>query len=192
MLTPSQLSATSHASAAGRQTAVLFVSAGQLGPAPVQLSAGSQAPAEGRHTTIDGAKSSGGQSLLTPSQSSATSHTSAAGRQTPMLLRSGGHTSASPVQLSTASHAPAAGRQASPAGRNMQLDVQQESLAPFAAPRSHSSSRSRIPSPQTSALAAVGMRTDARARTSRAMGRTPMDRVVSNHRRHSKLYAPGR
>src|SRR5438552_15435771 len=50
LLTPSQLSATSHGPAAGRQTAVLFASAGQLVPVPSQVSAGSQAPADGRHT----------------------------------------------------------------------------------------------------------------------------------------------
>src|SRR2546425_10810779 len=49
---PSQLSATSHGSAAGRQTAVLFASAGQLLVTPAHVSARSQGPAAGLHTAV--------------------------------------------------------------------------------------------------------------------------------------------
>jgi hypothetical protein len=55
LLTPSQLSATSHAPADGRHTAVLFASAGQLMLEPVQFSARSHDPAAARHTVVFGA-----------------------------------------------------------------------------------------------------------------------------------------
>src|SRR5437764_13624325 len=83
---PSQLSATSHWSAAGRQTAVLFASAGQLLLTPSQLSARSHGPAAARHTAVLFA--SAAPWLLTPSQLSATSHAPAAGRQTAALFAS--------------------------------------------------------------------------------------------------------
>jgi len=50
LLTPSQLSATSHGPAAARHSAVLFTSAGQATLVPVQVSATSQAPAAARQT----------------------------------------------------------------------------------------------------------------------------------------------
>src|SRR5204863_109888 len=71
--TPSQLSATSHGPAAPRHAAPLLASAGQSALEPVQFSAGSHTPAEARHSTVPGRKPSGGQSLPTPSQLSATS-----------------------------------------------------------------------------------------------------------------------
>jgi hypothetical protein len=45
LATPLQLSALSHAPAAGRQTAVLFMSGGHVLATPSQLSATSQTPA---------------------------------------------------------------------------------------------------------------------------------------------------
>src|SRR5438445_79779 len=146
---PSQLSATSHPSAAGRHTAVLFASAGQWlfgrswfsatsnGPAegrhcavllpsagqaalePVQFSATSQTPAEARHTTVLGRKPSGGQSLLTPSQLSDVSQMSATGRHSAVLLTSAGHAAFDPVQFSATSQAPAAARQVVPDGNSV-------------------------------------------------------------------------
>src|SRR5439155_22480948 len=79
-LTPSQLSATSHGPAAGRQTPVLLASAGHAARAPVQVSAGSQTPAEARHSIVAGWKVSAGQSLATPSQRAAASQGPTAGR----------------------------------------------------------------------------------------------------------------
>src|SRR5207248_11536377 len=52
-----------------------------------------------------------GQSLLAPSQLSATSHTPAEGRQTAVLLTSAGHAALVPVQLSATSQTPAEPRQ---------------------------------------------------------------------------------
>src|SRR6266403_1367395 len=75
---PSQLSATSHWSAAGRQTAVLFASAGQSLPTPSQLSGTSHTPAAGRQTAVLFA--SAGQFTPLPSQVSAVSQAPADGR----------------------------------------------------------------------------------------------------------------
>src|SRR5207253_4027950 len=71
---PSQLSATSHGPAEGRQAAVLLASGGQAGLLPVQLSARSQTPANGRHSVPAGPKASGGPASPTPSHPPATSH----------------------------------------------------------------------------------------------------------------------
>src|SRR5262245_38164986 len=79
LLTPLQLSAMSHAPAAGRQTAVLLASAGQAALVPVQFSVRSQAPAEARQTTVAGWKASAGQTPLMPSQVSAASQAPAEG-----------------------------------------------------------------------------------------------------------------
>src|SRR5213595_1975989 len=51
---PSQVSARSHAPAAGRHTAALLVSAGHAALVPSQVSATSQAPAAARHSTVAG------------------------------------------------------------------------------------------------------------------------------------------
>jgi hypothetical protein len=68
LLTPSQLSATSHGPAENRHTAVLFWSVGQVGLVPVQNSEMSQSPAEGRHSVVGSSTLSGGQVGLNPSQ----------------------------------------------------------------------------------------------------------------------------
>src|SRR5207249_10245606 len=89
-LTPSQLSGTSQAPAAGRHTPVCFPSGGQATLEPVQFSAGSQTPADGPHTAAAALKASAGQPLAPPSQLSATSQAPAAGRQTALLFAPGG------------------------------------------------------------------------------------------------------
>jgi hypothetical protein len=70
-------------------------------------------------------------------------------------LPSAGQASLVPVQLSAASHAPAAGRQITLEDANVQLAVQHDPAAPFAAPRSHCSSNGAAdctsPSPQNPA-----------------------------------------
>src|SRR5262249_3456244 len=68
------------------------------------------------HGAPFGWKISGGQALFTPSQSSATSHCPAAGRQTTLFAAtaSGGQAALLPSQTSCTSHAPAAGRQTAP------------------------------------------------------------------------------
>src|SRR4030095_7459321 len=53
---------------------------------------------------------------------------------------SAGHVELAPSQTSATSHSPAAGRQTSSAARNAQLLVQQDPGVPFAPPSSHSSS----------------------------------------------------
>src|SRR5437867_3646965 len=78
--TPSQLSATSHAPAEGRQTAVLLASSGQAALLPVQFSATSHVPATLRQTVVLGRKPSAGQVALAPEQVSATSQVPAAVR----------------------------------------------------------------------------------------------------------------
>src|SRR5438132_881628 len=95
---PSQLSATSQTPADGRQTAVLFASAGHEALSPVQYSARSQTPAAARHSVVVGSKPSAGQSSCTPSQLSATSHSPADGRQTAVLFASAGQLALSPLQ----------------------------------------------------------------------------------------------
>src|SRR5439155_193204 len=82
---------------------------------PLQNSAGSHAPAEARHSVVAGWKTSAGQSLVTPSQLSATSQGPAAGRHTAVLFASAGQVALVPVQASATSHAPAAGRHTVPA-----------------------------------------------------------------------------
>src|SRR5438105_2917310 len=81
LLTPLQLSATSHAPADDRQTAVLLASAGQSGPDPVQCSARSQTPAAERQTSVFEAKLSPGQVALPPLHVSMTSQEPAELRQ---------------------------------------------------------------------------------------------------------------
>src|SRR5437773_11122258 len=95
---PLQLSARSHSLAAGRQTAVVFASAGQLTLVPVQNSARWQTPAAARHVVVFGLKASAGQSLEVPLQLSATSQSPAAGRHTAVLLASADHVGAVPVR----------------------------------------------------------------------------------------------
>src|SRR5207302_1745649 len=115
---PSQLSATSHWSAAGRQTAVLFASAGQLLLTPSQLSARSHGPAAARQTAV--LFPSAGRSPPRRSQVSAVSQAPAGGRQTKapatLCTASGGHSALVPVQLSAMSHGPADARQVTDAG----------------------------------------------------------------------------
>src|SRR5438093_7496755 len=64
----------------------------------------------GRHTVLACWKVSAGQSLLTPLQDSATSHTPAAARHTAVLLASAGQSLLTPLQDSATSHTPAAAR----------------------------------------------------------------------------------
>src|SRR5438876_1889167 len=68
----------------------LPVSAGQLASEPVQTSGRSQPVLAPRQTVPAATSPSGGQSLPTPSQFSATSHSPATGRQTAVLLTSDG------------------------------------------------------------------------------------------------------
>src|SRR5439155_21762235 len=88
---------------------------------PVPFSARSPPPAHARHATPAGRKPSGGQSLPTPSQLSATSQRSAAGRHSRLLLRSAGHAAFDPVQVSVRSHTPAAARHTVPEGSSVSL-----------------------------------------------------------------------
>jgi len=110
LLTPSQLSATSHVPAAGRHTPVCLSSTGHAAVDPSQFSAGSHTPADARQTVDAGWKPSGGQLLLTPSQLSATSQGPADARHTAVLLPSGGHAALEPVQFSAVSQRPADAR----------------------------------------------------------------------------------
>jgi hypothetical protein len=139
--TPSQLSATSHASAAARQVAVLFRSSGQPAIEPLQFSGRSHAPAAGRQTVEGGWKSSVGQVGLEPVQFSATSHAPAALRHTVDAGKksSAGHDPLDPLQASATSQLPALLRHTVPEGLNVQVAVQQEPLVPLAAPSSHCS-----------------------------------------------------
>src|SRR5207302_821309 len=111
---PSQLSATSHWSAAGRQTAVLFASAGQLLLTPSQVSAVSQAPADGRQTKAPATlcTASGGHSALVPVQLSAMSHGPADARQVTDAgwKPSAGQSLLTPSQFSGTSQGPAEAR----------------------------------------------------------------------------------
>src|SRR5947199_268652 len=102
-------------SAAGRQTAVLLASAGQVALDPSQSSSRSQTPTAGRHGVPAAAKVSAGQSSATPSQLSATSQMSAPGRQTAVLFASAGQLALDPVQVSARSQTPAAARHVVPA-----------------------------------------------------------------------------
>src|SRR5207249_7354281 len=77
---------------------------------PVQSSATSQEPPAARHSVELGLKGSAGQSLVTPSQVSATSQSPAARRQTAVLFASAGQLAPLPVQNSATSQIPAAAR----------------------------------------------------------------------------------
>ena len=109
LLTPLQLSATSHAPAEDRQTAVLLASFGQFGPVPVQVSARSQTPADERQTTVFEAKPSLGQVALPP------------------------------LHVSMTSQEPAELRQVVPFAVKWQFESQQVPKTPFALPTSHCS-----------------------------------------------------
>src|SRR5437867_11826769 len=98
--TPSQLSATSHAPAAARHTAVLFPSAGHAAADPVQVSATSHTPAAARRRAPEATSTPGGQLLPTPTQLSATSHAPAAARQTAVLFPSARPAARQPVHHS--------------------------------------------------------------------------------------------
>jgi hypothetical protein len=77
LVTPLQLSATSHVPLAARHWAVLLASAGQTLLVPSQRSSTSQSPAEPRHTVVDGSIASAGQLIsVVPLQVSETSHSS--------------------------------------------------------------------------------------------------------------------
>ena len=109
LLTPLQLSATSHAPAEDRQTAELFTSLGQFGPVPVQFSARSQIPAAERHTTVLAANPSFG------------------------------HVALPPLHVSMTSQDPAELRQVVPDAVKWQFVSQQLPKTPFALPTSHCS-----------------------------------------------------
>jgi hypothetical protein len=117
-----QLSATSHAPEAERQTVVdgAKPSAGHKAPEPVQVSATSHAPALERQTVVDAAKPSAGQLGVPPAQVSAMSQTPALERQTKPDGRnpSAGQLAVPPAQVSATSHAPAAERHTVPDGAN--------------------------------------------------------------------------
>src|SRR5206468_9523316 len=81
-----------------------------------RVSAASQTPAAARHSEVGGWKVSAGQSALTPSQLSATSHGPATGRQTAVLFASAGHAALVPVQVSAGSQTPAEARHSTVAG----------------------------------------------------------------------------
>src|SRR3989442_424924 len=93
----------------------LPVSTGQLGSDPVHSSGRSQLVAAPRQTVPAATSASGGQSLPMPSQSSATSHPPAAGRQTAVLFASAGQPALAPSQPSARSQPPAAARHGVPA-----------------------------------------------------------------------------
>src|SRR5207237_1037583 len=152
---------------------------GHVVDVPLQFSSWSQAPTEIRQTKPGGSNRSGGQSLLTPSQLSATSQVPDAGRQTPVCLPSTGHAAVDPSQFSAGSHPPADARhcvpalpgacwqtlldplqrsvvqtlpssvQAVPFVLNVHVDVQHEPVVPLAEPVSHCSGLSTTPSPQS-------------------------------------------
>src|SRR5581483_8011833 len=83
---------------------------------------------------------SAGQLTPEPLQLSAWSHSSAAGRQTPLDAKpSAGQAELDPVQVSATSQRPAVGRHVWPPARNWQVEVQQDVELPFATPRSHCS-----------------------------------------------------
>jgi hypothetical protein len=84
----------------------------------VQFSATSQTPAELRHSKVDGRKLSAGQAPLDP------------------------------LQVSAKSQAPALARHVVPDVTNVQVDVQQELLVPFAEPWSQDSPVWTVLSPQ--------------------------------------------
>src|SRR5438552_1131276 len=115
VLTPSQLSATSHSPAAARQTvpAVLMTSGGQVALDPVQFSAASHTSTAARQTVLDDLKPSAGQAALDPVQFSATSQGPADVRQTVPLgwKPSGGQVALDPVQVSATSQESAGGRE---------------------------------------------------------------------------------
>jgi hypothetical protein len=117
---PEQVSATSQALAAGRQTVVLGASAsmGQLFVLPVQNSGASQSPIAGRQSVVAGLAVSGGQAAAVPEQNSAASQTPTAVRHSLVVgaKSSVGQAAAVPVQDSATSHTPALGRQTVPAG----------------------------------------------------------------------------
>src|SRR5262245_7225786 len=115
LLTPSQLSATSHAPVAGRHTPVRFTSGGQLLLLPSQVSATSHIPAAPRQVVPAGAGRSGGQLLLAPSQLSVASQPPAAARHGAVLFASAGQAVEVPVQVSATSQGPAAGLHTAPA-----------------------------------------------------------------------------
>lgn len=107
---PSQMSLTSHAPLAGRQTVLAFAKAleGQLGDVPLHSSAGSHGPVEARHWSPMKRRPLAGQVALTPSHDSATSQTPAAGRQTTAEPErtSAGHAVPPPEQNSCGSQVP--------------------------------------------------------------------------------------
>src|SRR5581483_6713246 len=78
---------------------------------------------------------SAGQLTPEPLQLSAWSHSSAAGRQTPLDAKpSAGQAELDPVQVSATSQRPAVGRHVWPPARNWQVEVQQHVVDPFCSP----------------------------------------------------------
>src|SRR5215472_4244422 len=113
---PSQVSATSHAPTAGRQTKVLgsLASAGHTLLVPSQKSSRSQMPADMRQTVVLSFTPSGGQVALEPVQNSVASQASptVAARHTVVAgwKPSVGQFGPDPLQLSATSQSPADGR----------------------------------------------------------------------------------
>ena len=101
-----------------------LASAGHCALDPVQNSAASQNAAAARHGVPAFARTSGGQSLRTPSQDSAPSQSPPDGRHTAVLFASAGHVPLDPVQVSTMSQTPAEGRQTVVAGWKVHDDEQ--------------------------------------------------------------------
>src|SRR5207253_3183803 len=114
---PSQLSATSHAPAFGRQTPVFLPSRGQLGLVPEQCSASSHSPAAARHGA-PAFPAGCWPALRLPSHSSRLQGLPSSVQAVPaVLFASAGHAALDPVQNSAGSHSPAAARQRLAVGR---------------------------------------------------------------------------
>src|SRR5439155_8107937 len=117
-LTPSQLSATSHAPAAARHTVPAFpAGCRQVSLAPSQVSV-----VHGLRSSVEAVPfarfASAGHEALEPVQVSATSHSPAAARHTVVAgwKASAGQAALVPSQLSATSHTPAEARHMVPAG----------------------------------------------------------------------------
>jgi hypothetical protein len=122
---------------------------------PLQVSATSHAPAAARQTKPEGRTALAGQSTLAPVHVSAMSHVSTAGRQTVPdgSFASVGHCAVAPVHVSATSHEPAAGRHTVVDDSNWQVGEQQSFGAVL--PSSQASPASRMPLPQTAARPVV-------------------------------------
>src|SRR5207249_4886102 len=143
---PSQLSATSHAPAFGRQTPVFLPSGGQLALVPEQCSASSHSPAAARHGA-PAFPAGCWQALRLPSQVSVVHALPSSVQAVPAaLFASAGQSGPFPGQLSARSHSPAAPRQTTLEG--WKPSAGQRSLTPSqvsAASQSPAAARHTVP-----------------------------------------------